>query len=479
MKRKLIYIITLVVSLTTIWSCDFDTNIYTAIEMEGAFESVQDIENAVHGAYRNVGYYPYRGNRVIAIGDMASDISEASASSGHFVAINTWTLNETTPDLLDVWTYAYKVIDQSTRGINATLELLDSDNLLEGEDAKLESSLSQFYGLRALAHFDLVNLFGLPYKVGGGNSQPGIVVVGNDPIKEFQQVTRSSVEETYTQILKDIESAKQYAGGELEEAADKYYYLNEAAIYALEARVNLYMHRYDAAIVAAEEAIELRDSEGVNNQVYLSMWRDVVTTGEDIFTLKKSADDNLSANALNTLYGSYGSKVSEFTKTRFEATDIRSALVYTHRDYGNNHPGKYDGLTTAAAVSNIPVFRLSEMYLIIAEAEARLGDDLIAAQNALFYTAKRNTAITTVADLPATQDELLDFIADERVREFFVEGHRFYDLRRTGATATIAGDTNFEAAKFAFPIPSEEINSGFGVTQNENWSQNLPKPAGD
>ncbi|NLD24338.1 MAG: RagB/SusD family nutrient uptake outer membrane protein, partial [Bacteroidales bacterium] len=340
-------------------------------------------------------------------------------------------------------------------------------------------SLSQFYALRALAHFDLVNLFGLPYKAGGGNSQPGIVVISDTPIEEFQQVTRSSVEETYTQILKDIESAKQYAGGELEEAADKYYYLNEAAIYALEARVNLYMHRYDAAIVAAEEAIELRDSEGVNNQVYLSMWRDVVTTGEDIFTLKKSADDNLSANALNTLYGSYGSKVSEFTKTRFEATDIRSALVYTHRDYGNNHPGKYDGLTTAAAVSNIPVFRLSEMYLIIAEAEAELGNDLIAAQNALFYTAKRNTDITTIADLPATQEGLLEFIADERVREFFVEGHRFYDLRRTGVTATIAGDANFVAANFAFPIPSEEVNSGFGVTQNEGWSNNLPSPVED
>ena len=115
------------------------------------------------------------------------------------------------------------------------------------------------------------------------------------------------------------------------------------------------------------------------------------------------------------------------------------------------------------------------MYLIIAEAEARLGNDLIAAQNALFYTAKRNTDITTIADLPATQEGLLEFIADERVREFFVEGHRFYDLRRTGATATIAGDETFVAAKFAFPIPSEEINSGFGVTQNEGWSNNLPK----
>src|SRR5690554_1689920 len=83
MKRKLIYEILLIVSLTTIWSCDFDTDIYTAIDMDNAFGSAQDIENALNGVYRNVGYYPYRGNRVIAISDMASDISEADASTGH------------------------------------------------------------------------------------------------------------------------------------------------------------------------------------------------------------------------------------------------------------------------------------------------------------------------------------------------------------------------------------------------------------
>lgn len=464
MKRKLIYIFSLIVGLSTLWSCDFDTDIYTAIDMNNAFGSAQDIQNALNGAYRNVGYYPYRGNRVIAIGDMASDISEADASSGHSVAINMWTFSDTSEELLDIWTYAYKVIDQSTRGINGALALLASENLPDGDDVKLESALSQFYALRALAYFDLVNLFGLPYKAGGGNSQLGVVLVDKEPIEEFQEVSRSTVEETYAQILKDITSAKQYGSDGLTQ-----YYFNEAAIFALDARVKLYMHKYGEAIISAEKAIELRNSAGVDNTTYLTMWRSTAITGEDIFTLVKSEDDNLSANALNTLYGSYGGGVSEFTKTRFEATDIRSSLITD-----DNHPKKYDGLPSAAAVSNVPVFRLSEMYLIIAEAEAILGDNLIAAQNALLYTAKRNTDITSVSDLPSTQSELLDFIEVERIREFFTEGHRFYDLRRTGAIATIAGDAQFKAADFVYPIPSAEINSGFGVTQNENWSANLP-----
>jgi tetratricopeptide (TPR) repeat protein len=470
MKRKLIYIFSLIVGLSTLWSCDFDTEIYTAIDMDNAFGSAQDIQNALNGAYRNVGYYPYRGNRVIAIGDMASDIAEADASTGHFVAINMWTFTDTSGELLDVWTYAYKVIDQSTRGINGALELLASENLPDGDDVKLKTAISQFYALRALAYFDLVNLFGLPYKVGGGNSQLGIVLVDKEPIEEFQQVSRSTVEETYAQILKDIASAKEYATGKLNQ-----YYFNEAAIYALDARVKLYMHRYEDAITSAEKAIELRNSAGVSNETYVSMWRSTAITGEDIFTIVKSEDDNLSANALNTLYGSYEASVSEFTKTRFQPNDIRLNLIYEHEDYGVNHPGKYDGLPSSAAVGNIPVFRLSEMYLIIAEAEAILGNDLTAAQNALLYTAKRDTDITSISDLPATQNELLDFIEEERIREFFTEGHRFYDLRRTGAIASIAGDEQFKAANFVYPIPSEEINSGFGVTQNENWSDKLPK----
>lgn len=465
MKRKLIYIIVLIVSLTTIWSCDFDTNIYTAIDMDNAFGSAQDIENALNGTYRNVGYYPYRGNRVISISDMASDISEADASKGHLLAINMWTFSETTSDLLDVWTYAYKVIDQSTRGINGALALLESEGLPEGDDARLESALSQFYALRALAHFDLVNIFGLPYKAGGGNTQPGIVVVGNDPIEEFQQVSRSSVEETYAQVKSDIASAKQYAGASINQ-----YYFNEAAINALDARVNLYMHNYSAAKTAAQAAIDLRKAAPVDSATYIDMWRSTAITAEDIFTLVKSEDDNLSANALNTLYGSYGGKISQFTINKFNDKDIRLGLI----NKANGHPKKFDGLPSSAAVSNVPVFRVSEMYLIIAEAEAELGN-IVPAQTALLFTAKRDKDITSIADLPATKDGLLEFIADERVREFFVEGHRFYDLRRTGATATIAGDETFVAAKFAFPIPSEEINSGFGVTQNEGWSNNLPK----
>ena len=116
------------------------------------------------------------------------------------------------------------------------------------------------------------------------------------------------------------------------------------------------------------------------------------------------------------------------------------------------------------------------MYLIIAEVEAE-AENIELAQEALFYTAKRDVAITSPDKLPSTKADLLGFISKERVREFFEEGHRYYDARRTGELITVVNGTkpNFDVSKFVFPIPADEINSGSGVVQNPNWSAALPK----
>ena len=197
---------------------------------------------------------------------------------------------------------------------------------------------------------------------------------------------------------------------------------------------------------------------------YLAMWQTVAAAPEDVFTIVKSDNDNLSANSLNTLYGSYKGTIDlTFIEPLFAAGDYRAKLFDTK-----------ESTPTAQAVSNIHVIRLSEVYLIKAEAAAQLGN-VADAQAALLYTAKRNPAITAVADLPSTKEDLLKFIAEERIRELFTEGNRLYDLRRTEATATIAGKANFKPYNAVFPIPASEINAGFMTQQNDDWASNLPK----
>ena len=179
-------------------------------------------------------------------------------------------------------------------------------------------------------------------------------------MEPFVNIERATVAQTYELILDDIASAKTYmenAGTDASSSVNQFY-LNEAAIYALEARVNFFMGNNDVAKASAKKAIELRASGEVSDLVYQTMWSDIAITAEDIFTVAKTNDDNLSANALNTLYGSYGAVLSSGIKTLFGPEDIRLKLIDK-----NNRPLKFDGIPAAQAVSNIPVFRKSEMYV--------------------------------------------------------------------------------------------------------------------
>ena len=455
--------------------CSLDTSLYQHIPTEDAYKGIQDVQNGLNGAYQRFGYYTFYGRNVPATSDMISDISVANASSGHFVSISQWTFNEYDSYVLDMWSAGYNLIDRCVRGINGGTALIggaQEHNFTTAQVNQLHGYVSQFHSLRAMANLMLVNLYGLPYQAGSENDQKGIVLITTQPIKEFEQVKRSTVGETYTQILADITKAKEHMAklSAKEKNAINQYYFNEAAIYALEARTKLYMQDYDGAKVAAQTALDLRKSTDETFESYVAMWKSTAITKEDIFTIVKSDNDNLSANALNTLYGSYKATISTFARGKLASNDIRKGLI------SGTHPMKFDGTATAQAVSNIPVFRKSEMYLIIAESNLKGSTvDISAAQNALFYTAKRDKDITSESELPSSKEELIQFVSDERVREFFQEGHRYFDLRRTGEKTTIAGVANYQMSKFVFPIPDEEVQAGFGVEQNTGWNDLKPK----
>lgn len=464
--KKILY--TLLFSLALMFGgCDsfLETTPEQQIESDVAFAKVSDANAAINGLYNRLGNYRFAGNYAIAIGDFSSDIAKADGSSGHFVSINDYTIADYTGELADVWEYGYKIISGAT-DLLGSVDALSAAYPEEIEDIKLYEA--QAYALRAYSYFLLVNLYGLPYGTTVENG--GLVLMDETPIAVETPVSRSTVEQTYALILKDI-TASMAAYGETTATVNEYYF-NKAAVYALASRVNLFMNKYEDCANYAQMAIDERNGTELDNAQYLEMWKAIAISNEDIFTIAKTSDDNLSANSLNTLYGSYGGAVTASLISDFAATDIRLGLI------SGTHPKKFDGIASSAATSNIPQFRVSEMYLNLAEAKANLETpDLVAAKAALLFTAKRNTAITAVGDLPADKDGLLTFIAKERKREFFCEGHRWYDARRTGELINAKYDsyTNFDVAKFVFPIPSDEINSGFQCEPNENWDANLPK----
>lgn len=485
--KKILYKLSIVLSLAlAVSSCDFDTELQQNVDTADAFNKVQDVTNGTTGAYQALAYYPFLGNYAIAFGDFAGGLANGSASSGHFYSVSYWSVSDTDEEMEGIWLYGFKVVDAAVRTINGADALLAANPDMSDDDkATIYYNVSQCYALRALAYFTMTQYFCYPYSKGA--DQKGLPIVKDQPVEAFQNATRASLGDTYSFMLDDIKKALEYN----EEAGSpslQYFFLNKAAIYALKARVCLYMGNYADAEAAAKKAIELKGKGNAtytdltpNNETYLTMWASLNPSDEDIFTLSKTTDDNLSANALNTLWGSYYGKVSTYGQSFFSDTDVRAQLIGV---VDSNSPAsmKWQGIESSQATSNIPIFRKSEMALIIAECEARNGN-IAEAQKYVGYTAKRDSQYAAedgscdLSKLPTDKDALLEFIWKENTREFLGEGHFYSEARRLDKTVTVMAGTctTFRPANFVFPIPAAEINAGFMKDQNTGWEDGLPE----
>src|SRR5882757_4889012 len=124
---------------------------------------------------------------------------------------------------------------------------------------------------------------------------------------------------------------------------------------------------------------------------------------------------------------------------------------------------------------NIPILRLADVYLIGAEAEARLNGPTPAAYDFVLPVRQR----AGLASLPAglSKDDFINAILQERSWELFAEGDRWYDLTRTNTFLTVIPKavnnvyptrTPLPRNRY-FPIPLDEVHANPELTQNPDW----------
>jgi len=119
--------------------------------------------------------------------------------------------------------------------------------------------------------------------------------------------------------------------------------------------------------------------------------------------------------------------------------------------------------------NNNRVIRFADVLLMGAEAHARGGGSEGVAQQYLNRVRRRAFGDTN-HDITSTGPALIQAIWDERMYELGGEGHRFYDLVRTGEASTVLGPLGFESKHQVFPIPQQEINLTNGIlTQNPGY----------
>lgn len=343
---------------------------------------------------------------------------------------------------------------------NAVLENLPGAE----EDTPTESKnqiMAEAYTLRAFSFFDLVNLYGAPYDPATAATDRTVPLATYIDIE--QRYPTSTVAAVYKQILDDIAAAE--ACMEVEKQATDYNYrFSKNALTAFKARVKLYMGAWQEAYDLATSllpAYELVDMNAMGEESPLP-W--ATASPEIILGLERPF-----YGAQRDLIGAC--VISDGMLDLIdETTDNRSAYL-TMLDDGDWIMGPTDlGLGVARDTKSRVSIRVAEMYLIAAEAGAHLPaelanakEHLLALQSRRFKSEAMEAQRARIGAMDA--EALLQEVADERARELLMEGHRWFDLRRTTRPAITKMhdgspvELRANDSRYTLPFPQSAIDA--------------------
>lgn len=453
---------------TTSCSKFVDKNPFNQIDEDKAITSLLQAKYALTGVYDGLQSASYLGRNYFAMGDAPTDnIIIPSNNSGRFLSEAQWTMTATNADLADLWNSGYSTINRA----NKLLEAIDA---IPGDATTKNQYKGEALAVRAMIHFDLVRMFAQPYDYTADASHLGV------PYMTATTVTgtpgRDTVKVVYSKVIKDLTDAIALLQVNASGRAASYTF-NKNAAKALLARVYLYKGDLPNAKSTAVDVITTGGYSLITNANYAASWLLPKTT-ESIFSVSNIPTDYQSTNSLAYIYlqAGYGDlRVTTPFKTLFASNDVRQ-IFFTAGTSPNTawtYVGKYPSRENTNGLTNDPVIRLSEMYLIAAEACAKTNDE----PNAIKYVdAIRQRAVPTAGATTATGQALIDVILLEKRKELCYEGHYYHDLKRLHLTITSALKDNgtpyttitYPDNKLAYPIPQREIDANPVIAKQQN-----------
>lgn len=446
MKLILKHIPFLLLLLFTSTACELlDLEPADKITAEQAYKNKSGVEKGILGSYSELQSLSYFGRAFLITTDLAADIlmHPADATQADYAAVDHNTLKAENSVADAIWASCYSAINVANSVIAKIPDVKDMT------EAEKNSALAELYFLRALSHFNLVNLFGaIPVK-----TTPTIGTAGLD-------VPRKSVSDVYSQIIADLSFAEQHlsASSSTKIRATKF------AATALLARVYLYQKNYALAYAKADLVIKQ------GGYTLLDDYSTVFSadgSAETIFEVEFNSTDRSRIAEFNfpkTLNGRAEVKpdatlVSAFTNNdERKNVSIASSGTYVYAR-------KYNDLSLGD--KNVIVLRLAEMHLIKAEAEANLSTAVVSNIQTELNTIRHRANLGDTD--AATVSELKLAIENERRLEFAFEGHRWFDLVRTNRAVDVLPEVS-HSNQTLFPIPLSEINTNSQMTQNTGYN---------
>ena len=487
MKYPLLHIIVTFICFLCIQCGDDFVNITPeySIDSENYFNVEEDYEQAVVAAY-DLLQTTYLNNM---LGEIASDNTlcggESATDVPGFQQIDDMIHTPVNDNLQDLWNWMFAGVQRAAY----VIEFKDGIEF-SGKDILV----AEAYFLRSYYNFELVKWFGpIPIKAGGRFE------VGDE-----QLLSRSPVSEVYGLIESDLLNAITH----LPLTSSQSGRVTSGAAKSLLGKAYIYQGKYEDASLILEEVINSGQYTLVEN--YNEIFEHIGENGpESVFEVQYSDAEGASFDCFQCSEGNiavgfngireyngpiFDSGFSFNIPTRevvnaFETGDLRKDVAildieqwaasrgasygkgFEHSGYFNRKyiPRKGDsniGDQNLTNPNNYRAIRYADVLLLAAEANAKKSSpDESKARTYLNLVRQRAFGNTSHA-VNATGSALKDAIFHERRVELVGEGHRFFDLVRTGrASQEIDGFTPNKHE--LFPVPFEEIQFS-----NGNWEQN-------
>ncbi|MDL2303676.1 RagB/SusD family nutrient uptake outer membrane protein [Dysgonomonas sp. OttesenSCG-928-D17] len=363
---------------------------------------------------------------------------------------------------------------------------------------------------------DLNNNYGLPLYLTPINTQ--------EEIAEALKIGRSSVSDTYAQIIKDLDDAESCFSSGDRNSVNGISRASKGAVIALKTRVYLHKRDWENVINEAKKLATATAApftspiggyalEASPETPFVSYSNNV----ESIFSVENSSSDNADVNgAMSAMMSARdgGRAIVTSSPTLYntsywlEDDKRRTSLLHFSDTYAYYFSDKYQNPKTREEYA--PIIRYAEVLLNYSEALLRQGGNDAAALELL--NAVRNRSLAN----PATQAYKLSDFADkkafltailwERRIEFHGEGRRWEDIHRLAnddimPSGGIPAKINYSSAKgkdsfvvggeiksswftvsrafipytdkrFLWPIPENDLirNPTLAAQQNAGWS---------
>ena len=462
-------------------SCDIlDKEPSDSWDSGSAIQTVDDLKYAVNGVYETqTGNVSTFGNYTGDFGlfaDLKGSDYQCIGNNNQATEISRYMATSTSNLPEAIYYLFYKSIART----NKVMEQTKASGLTGDE---VNAYMGELYALRALFHFDLARVYAQLPTVASSMDNMGIVLATKTLDYTFVP-ERATLKQTYETILADLDEAIKL----MEPIASTHDkngttgHMNYWAALALRARVNLYLDDVNVNGTTEHNKLALADAKKIIEEGpyslykyadYTSVWAKEFTD-ESIFEFQTTSQYNPQRNSLGYYtdpsgYAEAGmsdSFVENFVNNPAYANDIRvsTGMIKEESDGSNNkafYTQKYPGRDGQIYVNNAKVFRLSEMYLIAAEAALKTNDGTTAAKYIDDLRKER------IADYVAgsTTSVTLDDILTERRLELNGEGHMAWDMWRNGKAVNNAwaGEILPDAYNAIFPIPQANINTSHGA----------------